>query len=272
MSLIHLNDSDFWSVHDDIKNCDTPTKIYAFMRGERGFAPLIATRSMEHLDDENRVGFFLSKLSNEDPFNASPNYHTCGWILYQHEDCLFLEVSTWMISEPGNQSGWLYPYPLVRDTLLILQDIYPNLTDLTFLGSAGFNANLGLDQPDGVTEFDFKELVSQSVTVPSPDSDDGLDVIFPSPLWMFCHLWILLNNKHTATTVVVPNMGTLVDEENADELIEWFSKKGINIDETRHADIVKDLTEMIEQVDENALVQSIMDTPRGMNDEAGMFG
>ena len=275
MGLITHKDCDFWTMKDSIEDTTSPTKLFAFMRGERGFAPLIATRSMTHLSDENRIGFFLSKLSNEDPFNAAPNYHTTGWVLYQHEDCLFLEVSSWMQAEPGQQTSWLYPYPQVRDTLALIIDTYPQVKELTFLGSAGFNANLGLDQPEGLTEYDFRELMEKSAATPSSNDSEELDVIFPSPLWLFCHLWILFSESHDAKTVLVPNIGTLVDEENADLLIEWFGGEGISIDTDRHADIVRDLNEMIENVDENALVHAIMDTPRAGNitdESAGMFG
>ena len=272
--LIHTESADLWTIHDEVVDSGAPKDLYIFMRGERGFAPLIAARSLECYDQENIVGYFMSKLSNEDPFNAWPNYHSAGWILYQHEDALFLEVSTWMIAEPGNQSAWLYAYGQVRDTIGILKEVYPNLENLVMLGSTGFNGNLGLDQPEEITEYDFREMIRDMKSAPSRDTTEALDIIFPSPLWLFCHLWVLSSESHNATTVLVPALGSMVDEENADLIIGWFGQQGLVSDKEKRDEIITDLTEMIESVDTDALVQSIMETPRPADKNVGgaMFG
>lgn len=246
-------------VWTDEKPEKKPTHLIVYYQQEHGYASALAGKGL--IGKQEPIAKIYSNLMTVNAINYIPSPFWPEYRLYEvynnnGERTFILRIPNLHpvaadIRPHANPMVWLYTYPIVRDIVMLLNDVGVNR--MTYLTSNLFKYHPDFDdfgeiEHGHVVEYDFTRLTDEVEKRHNGTSVQVNDdfVIAPN-VWIWCDVFAsFCSNTPRFSEVILGHVGTgFVDSDTADTMLRHLGEKyGLNYDEEALEDLSYKLNEM----------------------------
>lgn len=246
-------------VWTDEKPEKKPTHLIVYYQQEHGYASALAGKAL--IGSQEPIAKIYSNLMTVNAINYIPSPFWPEYRLYEvynnkGERTFILRIPNLHPVAPdirphANPMVWLYTYPIVRDIVMLLNDVGVNR--MTYMTSNLFKyhrdfEDFGEIEHGHIVEYDFNTLADEvnkiygDVSVPTND-----DFVIAPNVWIWCDIFAsFCTNTPRFSEVILGHVGTgFVDSDTADTFLRHFEEKyGLKYDEEALEDLSQKLSDM----------------------------